>query len=234
MRYLLVVGFACEVYRKEPRARIYINNQLIDEFYIQHHKDTFTTAAKKSWGDTHILQPYSYTERENIKINCLPPVRFYEIEIDQKQNQAELYIEIKNDDSNYNNGFMTNSTLLQLQACYFFPLDKKIISRLFEIRKKNFIKKNYAWYRSNKNIIFRPNENDMQWQGENTQTFKFTDVSNLNKIGGNGHFICKFVKKYGIFISKLSRSYRYRFFETTFIDGIINKYNEYVNQRNSN
>ena len=232
MRYLLVVGFACEVYRREPRARLFFNNNLIDEFYIQHHKDTHTTAIKKLWEDTHTLQPTSNTELENIKINCLPPLRFYEIEIDQKQNQAELYIEIKNDDSNYNNGFMTNSTLLQLQACYFFPLDKKLISRFFEIRKKNFIKKNYAWYRSSKNIIFRPNENGMQWQEENTQTFK--SINELHKIGGNGHFSCKFVKKYGIFISKLSRSYRYRFFETTFIDNLINKYNEYANQRNSN
>ena len=41
MKYLLVVGFACDVYRQEPRARIFVDNKLIDEFNIQHHESNF-------------------------------------------------------------------------------------------------------------------------------------------------------------------------------------------------
>ena len=35
MKYLLVVGFHCDVYRREPRARLFFNDKLIDEFNIK-------------------------------------------------------------------------------------------------------------------------------------------------------------------------------------------------------
>ena len=68
MKYLLVVGFACDVYRQEPRARIFVGNKLIDEFYIPHHKDTLTPAIKKFRQDKQLLQPCSELERVNIQI----------------------------------------------------------------------------------------------------------------------------------------------------------------------
>ena len=48
MRYLLVVGFACEVYRREPRARIFVGDKLIDEFTISHSTDNLFTLKKKN------------------------------------------------------------------------------------------------------------------------------------------------------------------------------------------
>ena len=47
MRYLLVVGFACDVYRREPRARIFVGDKLIDEFLVSHEKDKLTNTQKK-------------------------------------------------------------------------------------------------------------------------------------------------------------------------------------------
>jgi len=233
MKYLLVVGFACNVYKKEPRARIFFGDKLIDEFYIEHHKDTLTIAKKKFFQKINILQPYSTIELvNNVQIKNFIPLRFYEIKVDQTKSQEELRIEIKNNDSNYNNGFMTNSTLIQLQVCHFFPLDKKLLSRLVKIRNKNVISKSYAWFRSDKNTIFKLNENGIEWRGENTQVFNYKN--NMYNIGGNGYFYCKLVKKYGIFISKLYKSYRYNLFRTYIIDYFINKYEQYENQRNSN
>ena len=69
MRYLLVVGFACEVYRKEPRARIFVGDKLIDEFYIPHHKDILPNVIKEFQQNKHILQPFSRIEEFNIQIN---------------------------------------------------------------------------------------------------------------------------------------------------------------------
>jgi len=236
MKYLLVVGFACDVYRKEPRARIFVGDKLIDEFDIPHHKDTLDTAMKNFWQNNHILQPFLEVGFENMRIKNFPPLRFYEIDIEQTQNQLELRIDINNDDSNYNNGFITNSTLLKLRICYFFPLDKELLSRLVTIRKKNFINKNYAWFCNNRNIIFNLNSNVMEWRGENTQTFNTKNVHKtffFHSIGGNGYFYCKLVKKYGIFISKLSQSYRYKLFSTSIPDYLIDKYQQHANQRNT-
>jgi hypothetical protein len=237
MKYLLVVGFACDVHKKEPRARIFFGDKLIDEFNIEHHKDTLTIAKTNFFQKINILQPYSTIELvNNVQIKNFIPLRFYEIKVDKTKSQEELRIEIKNNDSNYNNGFMTNSTLIQLQVCHFFPLDKKLLSRLVKIRNKNMISKSYAWFRSNKNTIFKLNENGIEWRGENTQVFNYKNNMDygMYNIGGNGYFYCKLVKKYGIFISKLYKSYRYNLFRTYIIDYFINKYEQYENQRNSN
>ena len=229
MKYLLVVGFACDVYRQKPRARIFVGGRLLDEFYISHHKDTLNPAVRAFLQNRHVLQPFSITEFVNMEIKNFPPLRFYEIEEDKTLDQMELRIEIKNSDSNYNNGFITNSTLLKLQVCFFFPLDRRLLSRLIKIRKKNFINKNYAWYKNNKNIIFELINNGIAWKGENTQMFNSRIIKHWS-IGGNGYFYCKLVKKYGIFISKLSKSYRYILLNNIKTEYFINKYKQHANQ----
>ena len=227
MKYLLVVGFACEVYRQNPRARIFVGGQLLDEFYISHHKDKLNPAKIFFWQDRHILQPFTVQE---IDTRNFPPLRFYEVEIDTTLNRAELRIEIKNSDSNYTNGFITNSTLIKLQVCYFFPLHQKLLFRLKEIRNKIRLQE-YAWYRSYKHHIFDffP---PLQWQGKNGQIVDYNRSNLAYQIGGDGVFTCELVKKYQILMSKLKKSSRYNF-NTDFVDYFLNKYNEYANQRNT-
>lgn len=235
MRYLLVLGFNCDVYRQEPRARIFVGNQLIDEFYINHHPDTLSIAKNKFGQDNHTLQPYRDIEQIDLQIKNFPPLKFYEIELPETLDILEIRIEIKNNDSNYVNGFMTNSTLIRLQECYFFPSNKKLMARLFEIRNKNRLTQNYAWYRAEKSIRFNFIRNGMQWQGKNGQIVDYTSTKlKHNNIGGDGVFTCKLEKKYGIFI-KLSQLYSYRFnLDYSFIDYFFNKYEQYANQRNTN
>jgi len=229
MKYLLVIGFSCDVYRREPRSRIFLGDKLIDEFYIQHHRNSLNVALKEFYLSTYILQPLPNVsvEYKNIVVKNFPPLRFYEIEIDKQLKELELRIDIDNRDSNYNNGFITKSTLLQLEMCYFLPYDKRLLSRLIKIRKKNVANKNYASYRNRKNIIFRLNENGIEWIGKNTQK-----LPNDYNIGGNGYFSCRLVKKYGIFISKLFQSYRYHLYGTAILEYLIDKYQQHENQRN--
>ena len=232
MKYLLVVGFACDVYRREPRARIFVGDKLIDEFYIQHHKDTIATAIKNFLKDKQLLEPFVEPELVNIQIKNFPPLRFYEVEIDTKLDREELRIEIKNSDSNYTNGFITNSTLIQLKVCYFFPLHQKLLLRLKKIKNKIRLQ-NYVWYRSYKNHIFDLLQNKLQWQGKNGQIVEYARCQLGDcTLGGDGVFIYKLVKKYQILISKLKKSSRYNF-NALIVDYLLNKYNEYANQRNT-
>ena len=236
MKYLLVLGFSCDVYRQEPQARIFVGNRLIDEFYIQYHKDTLYTAMKKFSGNRHILQNFSEIDYYlNIRIKNFPPLRFYEIEIDQSHNDLlELRIEINNNDNNYTNGFMTSTTLLQLQVFYFFPLNEKLLTRLNKIMIRKRFNKDYSWSYSQQSFIFDLILNGVQWQGKNGQIFNSIKNSflHLHKIGGDGHFTCKLAKKYGIFIPILSKPYRYNF-NKIFLDHFYNKYKQYANQRNT-
>jgi len=232
MRYLLVVGFACEVYKKEPQARIFVGDKLIDQFNIQHHKDTFATEIKNFWQDKQLLQPYSEPELVNIQIKNFPPLRFYEVEMDTTLDREQLRIEIKNSDSNYTNGFITKSTLIKLQVCYFFPLHQKLLLRLKKIKNKIRLQ-NYAWCRSYKNQIFDLLQKRLQWQGKNGKIVG-SDRHYLegHSLGGDGVFTCELVKKYQILISKLKKSSRYNF-NTVIVGYLLNKYNEHANQRNT-
>ena len=235
MKYLLVVGFSCDVYRREPRARIFVGDKLIDEFFIQHHNDTLSTAIENFYSNRQILQPHSLNEFINMQIKSLPPLRFYSVEIGTTLDRTELRIEIENIDSNNTNGFITKSTLIKLQVCFFFPLHQKLLLRLNEIKNKNRSTQNYAWYRSDKNFIFDLIINGLYWQGKNRQTFNSdeSNVLSMCKIGGDGVFTCELVKKYQILINKTKKSNRYNF-NSKLIDYLLNKYNEYANQRDTN
>ena len=232
MKYLLVVGFACDVYRRQPRARIFVRDKLIDEFYILPHKDTLTPAME-NLKNLNILQPFSRIEENNIQINSFPPLRFYEIEIDTTLDKTELCIEIENSDSNNTNGFITNSTLIKIQVCYFFPLHQKLLSRFQEIKNKNRSTQKYAWYRANKNRIFDIAFNGLHWKGKNGQIVDSNrDLLMCYNLGGDGVFTCELVKKYQILMRKPKKSYRYNF-ENRLIDYFINKYEQHENQRNT-
>jgi len=232
MKYLLVVGFSCDVYRQEPRARIFFGNKLIDEFYIKHHKDTLTTALENFLQNRYILQPFSSIAKINIQIKNFPSLRFYEIEIDTTLDRKELCIEIENSDSNNTNGFITNSTLIKLQVCYFFPLHQKLLLRFKEIKNKNEETQNYAWYRSYKSRIFDLIINGLCWQGKNGQMFDSDRHQGGCPLGGDGVFTCELVKKHQILINKPKKSIRYNF-DYRLIDYFLNKYEQHANQRNT-
>ena len=126
--------------------------------------------------------------------------------------------------------------MLQLQIFYFFPLDKELLSRLSNIMTKNRKSKNYAYIRCEKNIIFNLVSKGLSWYGKEqgfNQQFDKNLYKNQFNIGGSGYFTYELVKKYGIFISKSLRSYRYNFY-SMLIEYFLNKYKQHENQRNTN
>jgi hypothetical protein len=52
MRQLLMLGFYCEVYKREPLCRVYVNDVLLDEFNIPH-----TPQKEIEWNSDIILDP---------------------------------------------------------------------------------------------------------------------------------------------------------------------------------
>jgi hypothetical protein len=233
MKYLLVLGFACDVYKQEPRARIFVGDRFVDEFSISNYSDTLI-ATRNNFLDRFwkTLRPHQEIEGINQEIEILPPLKFYEIELSEILDTLEVRIEIKNNDSNYTNGFITNSTLIKLQACHFFPLNINLIEKLNKIKNKNRFTENYAWYKSRKSLIFDFSRDGMQWQGKNGQIVAGAQLQ-VSGIGGDGMFKCKLEKKYGIFI-KSARGYSYRFnFSYPLIHYFLNKYIQHANQRNT-
>jgi hypothetical protein len=63
MRQLLMLGFYCEVYRREPLCRVYVNNVCVDEFNIPH------TPNNNSWNLDKQLDPAVWNLEEQFNYN---------------------------------------------------------------------------------------------------------------------------------------------------------------------
>ena len=133
MKYLLGVGFVVtKKYKKSPIARVYIDNKFLDEVTI----DNYPNRKGKWERDTKIwIYNRDYANykhkgpRWSKKLNKLLPTyyifddtednfplrwKFYIIDEDVLKNSKEVKVEVKNSDSNYTNGFMTKTTLMNL------------------------------------------------------------------------------------------------------------------------
>ena len=111
MRQLLILGFYCEVYRKNPLCRVFLNNVLVDEFDIPH------TPCENRWTLNLFLDPALWS-REQFQLQSNTPfLKFLEFD-DAGVRSLDIRIEIQNDDNNHANGFMTRHTGVILCQCY--------------------------------------------------------------------------------------------------------------------
>ena len=238
MKYLLVVGFSCNVYQREPRARLYFNNQLIDEFFIQRHAENknFINPYKNI---KHTVESIPRQKQIEYYQKSLPFLRFYELNINRELRQANIKIDIDNNDNNYTNGFISRNTLLQGRVLSLLPLDKGIHDWFVHqlLYKRNSYR--YPWFHKSKINEFFNLIPSAEWQGNNGQKIIHTGSGSqyfdpLN-IGGSGSLHCALIKKYGLLMPILSipdKSYVYRI--QTLINNIIyDKYKQYANQRNT-
>jgi len=242
MKYLLVVGFACDVYRREPRARLFFNDQLVDEFNIQHqpeNKDLKHPVLEMK----HPLEPISLTIFKEYYNKSLPILRFYELDVDDQLKQSSIRIDIDNDDTNYANGFMSRSTLLKFKVLSLFPLDRKIYEWFKEKKNNQRNSNKYAWYQRNyTNTFFTECQNmynTMIWIETNGQKIQ-GDITGRpclhHNIGGSGSLHLELIKKYGILLTRFldpMRPWIYRI-DNIFHDAIYDKYEQHANQGNIN
>jgi hypothetical protein len=234
MKYLLVVGFNCDVYRLEPRARIFVGNKLIDEIFIKNfpgykqHIDKEIKVIKKLLGiEKNHMQPL--TEDENLKIynfyyDKTKNNYFYELDIDNNIKEINLSIEIFNNDNNYNNGFMTKNTLINVRNFTLLPMHESIYLKFYKILKNRKKLENCNWFYSKYNELFEFTQ-QLEWRGDNGQFFK--NIVNYN-LGGSGVISCNLIKKYKIFMPKLLKPYRFTFQEHL-IKVMFDKYKQHAN-----
>ena len=156
MRQLLMLGFYCEVYRREPRCRVFVNNVLLDEFNITH------APSKQGSVDSSTRLSPQYFSQEYIRLKLDTPFLKYIEFDDQGAKEADIRIEIQNDDNNYANGFMNKSTCVMM--LYTFLLSEKLLNNLDDLKNNwKFSFKNHRiqskrdidiYYSNRKNQIF--------------------------------------------------------------------------------
>jgi hypothetical protein len=149
MKYLLGIGFVItQKYKKDPIARIFIDDTFIDELSLVDCPN-----CKKLWQrDTNIwIYQREYTNYfskqyvpgyrlfdEQSNDHFPKKWKLYVIDETQLKHKKQLRIQISNSDSNYTNGFMTKTTLLDfftflipLKFIQFFTKDGEAVRKEF-------------------------------------------------------------------------------------------------------
>jgi hypothetical protein len=228
MRYLLVVGFACDVYRQEPRARVYFNDQLIDEFFIENHIKNVELDTK------HPLEPIPRQKLIEHRTKCLPPLHLYELDIHKESKHANIRIDINNDDNNYTNGFMNQTTLIQCRILSLLPKDKSVHDYFVHHMRHRMLSHRYAWFRKNKMNLLVDLTNSVEVRGNHGQKKNVLSPGqtiHFYNIGGSCSLHCELIKKYDMLIPKLQITNKPYLYE---MHGLLNNiiYNKYKQHEN--
>ena len=143
MRQLLMLGFYCEVYRREPLCRVYVNDVLVDEFNIPHQ----CAQAQLKMDPLYQLLPTRDNKAlQHLKTNQ-PFLQYIEFE-DAGGDALDVVLRIHNDDNNYANGFMSKYTDIVLSQVYL--TSKKVLENIDSIvNDYKFNRKNWRKYNAN-------------------------------------------------------------------------------------
>jgi len=267
MRQLLILGFHCKIYKKSPLIRVFADDQFLDEFElpateydetknqnilkeITHTRDNELEYKAFDHPNARVDTDKNLKDISKIKISN-PFLAFVEFnDIDSKN--LIIKIEIKNNDSNYSNGFMTDSTLIMLNQCWIFSekLMKRIdtIEEKYRFTAKNYISKNSLedfkklMLANNRISIFKSILDIDNINVDHMKKDKIIEINGSSNnfsmgvsehwFGGDVSILVKLVKKHGLWVEAehdTKGPWRLGDIETT--KYILNKYKQYENQR---
>ena len=246
MRQLLMLGFYCEVYRREPLCRVYVNDVLADEFNIPH------TPKIDAWTPDMKLDP-AFWSPEQYQLQSDPPF-FKLLELDDAGEKfIDIRVEIQNSDNNYANGFMTRYSRVMFRQCWLAPV--KIWERFDQILDRwKYSLKNWHKWQNNPAHYFAGLRNrvfdnlalhsDMNFPGITQQTESkeqqdlpqyYKECPNEHWTGTSGHFHLTLAKKLGFWRHSTDR--RRGWWKLSLIKNvkdIYDKYIQYEDPRNTN
>jgi hypothetical protein len=144
MKYYLIIGYYLfEKYKQNPICRIFLGNQFVTEFECDNTDTIPVELSIKNINrfDSTDGNPYVYTrEREqNISFTMPAKAKVIELDLEDKYAGENVVIELRNNPSNNNNGFMTKRNLVSFRPIYLVPAFLLKNSQ----RLNKFLKKSY-------------------------------------------------------------------------------------------
>lgn len=190
MKYILILSFRAEIYRIEPRVRVYFRDTMLDEFRVPEHK-------------------FDDPKKSNI--------HSYIVEVPKELKETEIKLKILNHDNNWTNGFMTKDTKIMLDEIHFFP--EPSMQNLYSFYSKNRRNIHELMYNMKNRIRKTKNQekenglfNLMEYVSWNRTEglHEGEEVKNIkdSKFGGSGYYSVKFYKKYGMLLPKNMKNTR--------------------------
>jgi hypothetical protein len=160
MQYVLGVGFIVDKYKKNPRVRIFLDDQMIDEHELDENnvcghslEADRLTYKLVDWGNdewkivrrvkTQGNKPILYTWKDEPNAHTHPEdldktpkyFKLYHIDDSMLEGKKQISLEILNNDSNYTNGFMTKTTTIDIRHVFLLPTE---LIKYFKLRAEDF------------------------------------------------------------------------------------------------
>ena len=192
MKYYLIIGYQLlEKYRKFPIVRVRLNGQLVDEFLCDNEQTTEISVQRrfsKNMSGTCFNKTWDSIETSKF----MTPAKYKMIELDATSwpDKGELTIEVSNNNSNYNNGFMTLRSIVWITPVILIRKDiHDNISILYRIMKKlrqELSRSGYKWD--------GPNglETRATWPGISPYSTREIDRESFEELHGGGEFTLHF------------------------------------------
>jgi len=114
MQYVLAMSFEYFRYKRDATVRIYADDHLVDEIYLNDDIKLRVTDMSNPTLD-NIHGPYNHC-----KIRFFPEKLFI-FQIDEKFLRSHIVIEVLNDNNNNTNGFITKWSWLRFNFVYLIP-----------------------------------------------------------------------------------------------------------------
>ena len=167
MSYILGIGLLYKKYKKNATIRIYINNNLIETYQLTqdiNHIEIPTSIIKSFMKKLKRFNHNSLSIPDLIQIKCKIPKFLKLIEIEEEKLTGEVRIEVDNDDSNYTNGFMSKSSLIEPN--FFILCPKELLKNngqfFFEFQE-NLYKKLVSKIEKDKDFSIRSEKPRLEW-----------------------------------------------------------------------
>ena len=192
MKYYLIIGYQLvEKHKEFPTVRVHINGQLVDEFLCDNEQTTEVSIQTKHIVNSHgtcFNKTWDSTETSKF----MTPAKYKMIELDATSwpDKGELTIEVSDNNSNYNNGFMTLRSIVWITPVILIRKDiHDNISILYRIMKKlrqELSRSGYKWD--------GPNglETRATWPGISPYSTREIDRESFEELHGGGEFTLHF------------------------------------------
>jgi len=198
MKYYLFIGYQLiDKNKNNPKIRIFCDNDLIDEFtcdnessttlvseYVEHEKES----GKQGTASIKRHVEFSFDTPKKMKL--------YELDSSSWHSDSEIKIQVCDNNSNYNNAFMTKSSIVLLNPVFLIPKwlyeDQSTMEKIL-IRSARHLSHLPKW----KGIDF--SDSRVQWPGHciNPECLTYSGYeNNLRSLFSGGDYERTFIIKH--------------------------------------
>jgi hypothetical protein len=139
MKYYLVIGYCLtEKHKEYPTVTVHINGSMVEQFIADNEATKEISTTLNVQNKITGLGTYSHSQIRDWTFNFKTTVKYKIMEVDTSDwpSEGEITIDVSNNNSDYNNGFMSKRSIITLQPIILINKEllhnKNAMQRIFK------------------------------------------------------------------------------------------------------